>query len=250
MNGKNFIIIAATSTIAEAVAIQLASKGSSLYLVGRNESELQSICNDLKIKNSNSDQNFFYKSGDLEQDSFCYEISKDSLENFNKIDGIFLANGYMPNQKLSERCEIELSRSIVINSLSSIRILNSFIPYFEKNGGTVAAITSVAGDRGRSSNYLYGASKSMLSVFLQGYRSRLSKFNVNVIDFKLGFVRTKMTRNLNTSGLLWSDPDFIAKKIIYKLKKTNDTVYLPWFWKFIMLIIRFIPEKIFLKVKI
>jgi hypothetical protein len=122
---------------------------------------------------------------------------------------------------------------------------------FEQRGrGTLIAISSVAGDRGRQSNYVYGAAKGMISLLLQGLRNRLSSKGIQVITIKPGFVDTPMTAAFEKKGLLWAQPDQIAKGIVAAVERGRDEVYLPWFWRWIMLVIRHIPERLFKRLQL
>ena len=122
---------------------------------------------------------------------------------------------------------------------------------FERRGrGVLIAIGSVAGDRGRQSNYVYGAAKGMVALFLQGLRNRLSRQGIQVITIKPGFVDTPMTAAFAQKGLLWAKPDAIAAGIVTAVERGRDEVYLPWFWRWIMLIILHIPERLFKRLKL
>jgi short-subunit dehydrogenase len=113
-----------------------------------------------------------------------------------------------------------------------------------QRSGSIAVISSVAGDRGRQSNYVYGAAKGAVTLLLQGLRNRLSKSGVQVLTIKPGFVDTPMTAEFK-KGALWAKPDDIAHGIVSAIDRRRDVVYLPGFWRLIMLIIRHIPEPIF-----
>ncbi|OBS09991.1 oxidoreductase, short-chain dehydrogenase/reductase family [Acidihalobacter prosperus] len=114
----------------------------------------------------------------------------------------------------------------------------------------VAAISSVAGDRGRQSNYVYGAAKGMLTLFLQGLRNRLVRAGVSVVTIKPGFVDTPMTAHIEKKGLLWAPPEAVAQGILRAIAKRRDVVYLPGVWRWIMLIIRHIPEAVFKRLEL
>jgi decaprenylphospho-beta-D-erythro-pentofuranosid-2-ulose 2-reductase len=114
----------------------------------------------------------------------------------------------------------------------------------QQGHGCIAVISSVAGDRGRQSNYVYGTAKGALSIFLQGLRNRLGKTGVQVLTIKPGFVDSPMTKDFD-KGLLWVKPAMIAQGILRAIEKKKEVVYLPFFWRYIMLIIKMIPEKIF-----
>jgi decaprenylphospho-beta-D-erythro-pentofuranosid-2-ulose 2-reductase len=115
--------------------------------------------------------------------------------------------------------------------------------------GTIAVISSVAGDRGRKSNYVYGSAKGGLTIFLQGLRNALSGSGVHVLTIKPGFVDTPMTNDF-TKGLLWAKPEKVAKDIKRAIDKKKNIIYTPWFWRWIMLIIRLIPESVFKKMNL
>ena len=139
-----------------------------------------------------------------------------------------------------------MRQEIETNALSVINLLTLLANHLEKQQhGVIAVISSVAGDRGRQSNYVYGAAKGMVTLFLQGLRNRLTKVNVDVVTIKPGFVDTPMTAAFDKNGPLWARPEQIAKGIIRAMQKGKDEVYLPWFWWGIMLIIKHIPEIIF-----
>ena len=132
-----------------------------------------------------------------------------------------------------------------VNALSTISLLTYLANYFEENGqGTIAVISSVAGDRGRQSNYIYGSAKGAVTIFLQGLRNRMHKSGVHVITVKPGFVDTPMTAAFD-KGFIWADPDQIAARIISAIKNKYDEVYAPWYWRVIMQVIRAIPERVF-----
>jgi len=138
-----------------------------------------------------------------------------------------------------------------INFLSVVSLLTPIANRFEENKrGTIAVISSVAGDRGRQSNYVYGAAKSGLDAFLQGLRNRRSKADVHVLTIKPGFVDTPMTAHIPERGPLWAQPEDVAKGIVSAIEKQKYVVYLPRFWSLIMLIIRSIPERIFKKLSL
>ena len=115
--------------------------------------------------------------------------------------------------------------------------------------GSICVIGSVAGDRGRSSNYIYGSAKAGLAAFTQGLRQRLSKFNIDILLVKPGFVDTPMTQEFK-KGFLWASPERVARDICSAIDKRKSTLYTPWFWGWIMLVIKHIPESIFKKLKL
>jgi short-subunit dehydrogenase len=139
---------------------------------------------------------------------------------------------------------------IKTNALSVISLLTLIANRFEaKRAGSIAVISSVAGDRGRASNYVYGSAKALVTTFTSGLRQRLYKSNVAVVTIKPGFVDTPMTASTK-KGLLWAKPDAVAEKIVQAIDKRKEEVYVPAFWWAAMAIIKVIPKNIFKKIKI
>jgi short-subunit dehydrogenase len=143
----------------------------------------------------------------------------------------------------------EARRILETNFTGCVSLLNILADYFEpRRAGFICALSSVAGDRGRQSNYLYGAAKAGLSAYLQGLRNRLFPAHVKVITVKPGFVDTRMTYG-RPGLLLVASPDRVAKGVFRAIVKGKDVVYLPWFWRLIMLIVQSIPEAVFKRLR-
>ena len=162
-----------------------------------------------------------------------------------------MAHGTLPDQK---ECEEKVEKTVFefgINALSTIALCLKAAKIFEEQkSGLLAVITSVAGDRGRQSNYIYGSAKGAVNIFLQGLRNRLTKYGVSVVTVKPGFVDTPMTAHL-PKNLLFSKPEVIAKGIVKAINKNKSKeIYLPGYWRIIMLIIKYIPGKIFNKLSL
>ncbi|WP_040727930.1 SDR family oxidoreductase [Thiomicrorhabdus sp. Kp2] len=244
---KNILIIGATSAIAKATLRLYAEQNHNLFLVARNETLLQNIAEDAKIRGANQVESQAFDLSNLEQHSSLLETV---YQTYPKIDIVLIAHGTLPNQQAcQDNLEIAL-QEININALSTISLLTLLANRFEtQKSGSIAVITSVAGDRGRQSNYVYGAAKSMVSTFLQGLRNRLNDSNIQVLDIKPGFVDTPMTAEFK-KGALWAQPEQVANSIIKAINNNRNTLYTPWFWWGIMFIIRNIPEFIFKKLKL
>jgi len=244
---QNILILGANSAIAKSAARIWASRGANLYLVGRSEDKLTAIMQDVKTRSKN---NVYGEALDL-TDATCHDsLIARAKQKLGSIDVALIAHGVLGDQPLAER-SWEASRELLdVNFLSpaslSARLANEFT---SAGKGHLCVITSVAGDRGRASNYIYGTAKGALSIFLSGLRNRLASQNIPVTDLKLGFVDTPMTEHY-TKGPLWASPDSVAQGIVAAVDRRRDVVYLPWFWCWIMLIIRNIPEKIFKTMKI
>ena len=239
---QKVLIIGATSAIAQEVAKLYANSGSQLYLVARNSEKLEQVAQDLNVRGASAVSTY---SCDL-TDITCHdEILCDVDKVFGDIDIILIAHGTLPEQKECESSIDKTLQELKINMISVVSLLTVLGNYFEKQGkGCIAVISSVAGDRGRQSNYIYGAAKGGLTIFLQGLRNRLSKSGVCVLTIKPGFVITPMTKNFK-KGILWAQPQQVAKAIVSAIQKRKNVVYVPWFWRWIMLVIRIIPENIF-----
>lgn len=244
---KKVLIIGATSAIAQAVARNYAKQGSALYLLARNEAALNRMRDDLMIRGAAE-----VMTAVLDADDFDHHAEKIEtvMKTLGHIDIALIAHGVLGDQKIAEK-EVKLTlANINTNALSVISLLTILANYFEsQKGGTLAVISSVAGDRGRQSNYIYGAAKGMISIFLQGLRHRLFFSHVQVLDIKPGFVDTPMISHLK-KGFLWAQPEKVADDIVRAIKNKKEVLYTPFFWRYIMLIIRSIPECIFKRGKL
>ncbi|NNJ97733.1 MAG: SDR family oxidoreductase [Gammaproteobacteria bacterium] len=239
---KKTLIIGATSMIAQATARLFAEAGYSLYLVARNQSKLEAVADDLKVRGAEAVHTANLDVLDYSQHKVAINAAINTLDG---LDLVLIAHGTLPEQKACEQSFDLTQKEFGINTLSTISLLTYLANYFEDKGqGTIAVISSVAGDRGRQSNYVYGSAKGTVTLYLQGLRNRLHKSNVNVITVKPGFVDTPMTSGMN-KGLLWAKPEKIADTIFRAIDRRRDVVYAPWFWRYIMLIIRMIPELLF-----
>ena len=167
-----------------------------------------------------------------------------------RVDLFFVCYGMLPDQQQCEQSAAHLFASFKINVMSMIGWVSLAANYLEHEGqGTLAVVTSVAGDRGRRSNYIYGAAKGALSIFLQGVRLRLQHPKIQVLTIKPSLVDTPMTKDFN-KGILWASPEYVGQKIVAAIEKKRSVVYIPAFWRGIMLILQLIPECIFKRLKI
>jgi len=235
---KTILIIGAKSDIALAVAKKFASKGFNLQLAARNSSELDVIVSDLKIRYKINVSNY-------ELDILKYRTFAKFVNSLDCLPDIaFLAVGILGNQKSDEN---NLSNSALVmrtNYEGPSLLLGVIANHFEKRGnGSIIGISSVAGERGRASNYIYGSAKSGFTTFLSGLRNRLHKSNVNVLSVLPGFVNTKMTHEIKLPRFVTGNVEKIANLIFIK-KRQSKTIYI-FPWKFIMIIILSIPESIF-----
>lgn len=236
----NILILGATSSIARACAAEFAASGNHLFLASRDSDELARIATDLKVRfNCKVNYGAFDTEDFAAHQNFWHQV----LKTMGSVDGALMAAGYMGHKNESQKI-------IARNFSGVVSILDIVADYFEQQKkGSIIALSSVAGDRGRRSNYVYGAAKSALNVYLQGLRNRLLPVNVKVTTIKLGFVDTAMTFGLPKLFLV-AKPDYVAKKILLAHKHVYDITYIPWFWWGIMLIIKAIPEAIFKRLKV
>jgi decaprenylphospho-beta-D-erythro-pentofuranosid-2-ulose 2-reductase len=239
------LIFGATSAIAEAVARLWLGDCHALYLVGRNGDKLNAIADDLRVR-ATAQQRIEIAVADLTNHAAHARLIEQADRSLSGIDIALIAHGSLPSQT---QCEASVDRTmleVAINALSTVSLLTLLAGYFEARGrGTIVVIGSVAGERGRKSNYVYGACKGMVSIFLEGLRCRLASKGVTVLTVKPGFVITPMTQDLDRRGPLWVHPDTVARGIVRAVQRRRDVVYLPWFWWWIMLVVRLIPERIF-----
>jgi len=238
---QRIAIFGATSAIAEATARLWAAEGAALFLVARNDVALTQIAEDLRIRGASEVQT---RVADLADDAQHQAIIEQIMAP-GKLDIALIAHGTLSDQKACE-ADFELARrELTVNGLSVLSLCTHLANAMEPQGqGTLAVISSVAGDRGRQSNYVYGTAKAMVSTFLAGLRNRLHGHGVNVLTIKPGFVDTPMTAAFD-KGPLWATPEQIAEGIVKGIQAGRNTLYLPWFWWGIMTIIRSIPEAIF-----
>jgi short-subunit dehydrogenase len=244
---KKILIVGATSAIAKEAARLYAGQGDKLYLIGRNEEATKALTADLKVRGASQ---VSYSVLDLNQFGQHAEVLEKANKSLRGVDIALICHGSLPDQEATEK-DFELAQhEINTNGLSVISLLTELSKYFvEQNAGTIAVITSVAGDRGRQSNFVYGSVKSMVSTYLQGLRGKLLPFNVHVVDIRPGFVDSPMTAQFE-KGSLWSSPQRIANIIVKSIERKRHTVYAPFYWRFIMFAVRLVPEFLFKRIKL
>jgi len=244
---KRVLIIGATSAIAKQCARIWASRGHKLHLVARNEEHVKTIAADLRVRGAEQVTTCSLDLNIIDQHSEMFDAANEVM---NGVDIVLIAHGTLSNQKSCENNVNETISEMQTNALSTISLLTLIANNFEaKQAGTLAVISSVAGDRGRASNYVYGSAKSMVTTFTSGLRQRLYKSNVAVVTIKPGFVDTPMTASFK-KGFLWAKPTAVATKIVKAIDKKKKEVYVPAFWWLVMAIIKAIPSNIFGKIKL
>jgi decaprenylphospho-beta-D-erythro-pentofuranosid-2-ulose 2-reductase len=239
---SKILIIGATSTIAQHCARLWAARGEELYLVGRSSERLEQIAADLRVRGATKVLKYVLDLNDFDG----HQAMLDTVEKeFGGLDIVLVAHGTLSDQKACEKSVSMSMQEIKTNALSVIALLTLIANLFEEKGnGTIAVISSVAGDRGRASNYVYGSAKAMVTSFNSGLRQRLHRSGVSVLTIKPGFVDTPMTKNFK-KGIMWSNPSAVAKGIVGSIDKKIDEIYLPAFWRAAMLAIRAIPVNLF-----
>ena len=244
---RKVLIVGATSAIAEAVARNFASRHDALYLVGRRAAALQAIADDLKVRGATTAGVEVLDANDIQAHAAMLDRAEREL---GGLDTVLIAHGTLSDQQACES-SVELTlRELQGNAISVIALLTEVANRFSRAGtGTIVVISSVAGDRGRQSNYVYGSAKAMVSAFTSGLRQRLYKSGVSVITIKPGFVDTPMTAAF-PKGPLWARPAQVAAGIVHATDSRATVVYLPGFWRPIMWIIRSIPEAVFQRLKL
>ncbi|MDC0713067.1 SDR family oxidoreductase [Stigmatella sp. ncwal1] len=244
---KKVLILGATSAIAQATVRLLAARGAALYLVGRNAANLDAVAKDAATRGASKVEQ---QSLDLDDTAAHESLVERAAQALGGLDSALIAHGVLGEQKACERSWTEAEKVLRTNFLSAASLLTVLGNRFEaQKSGTLVVISSVAGDRGRQSNYVYGASKGALTVFLQGLRNRLASSGVAVVTVKPGFVDTPMTAHV-AKNKLFATPEQVARGILRAADGRKNEVYVPGFWAIIMLIVRTIPEGIFKRMKL
>lgn len=238
------LILGAKSDIAQAIAYQYAPHCSKLLLAARNKAELEPLASDIQIKHSVAVET-------LEFDAVAFETHDDFVQALPAdVDTAICVFGYLGQNEDCEENFDEALRTIQVNYTGAVSVLSRIGELYKANKkGTIIGISSVAGERGRQSNYYYGSAKAGFSAWLDGLRNRLYDHGVHVVTVKPGFVDTQMTAAMDTPAPLTAQPQQVAKAVFKAHQKKQNTVYTLWMWRWIMLIVKSIPEPIFKKMK-
>jgi decaprenylphospho-beta-D-erythro-pentofuranosid-2-ulose 2-reductase len=241
----NTLILGATSEVALALADQLAAKSVNLILAARQVEKLNPVKSDLTIR-------FSTTVTVAEFDAARPNTHADFYASLNpKPDAVICVFGFLGDQEKAQSDWEECERILVANYVGAVSILNVIANDFEsRRQGVIVGISSVAGERGRQSNYFYGSAKAGFTAYLSGLRNRLSKSSVHIVTVKPGFIRTKMIEGIATPGLLTAKPEQVASKIIKAINKKQNVIYVLPVWRLIMLVIRNIPEFMFKKLRL
>ena len=236
---SQIVVLGATSAIAQAWMRLLAPHGARFFLVARNADRLESVAKDLVARGAAA---VYAETADLDDTSIHPALLQRAAGLLEGLDCALIAHGVLGDQAQAESDFAAAAANLQTNFLSAASLVTWLANYFAaQHSGTIAVISSVAGDRGRKSNYVYGSAKAGLNAFLDGVRNRVDREGVQVLTIRPGFVATPMTAHL-PQGPLFATPDKVANDILRAIQSRRDVLYTPWFWGPIMAIIRAVPE--------
>lgn len=239
------LILGAGSDMAVAIARKFAANNYAIQLAARRPELLHALEQDLRIRHNVTVTSHGFDALDFESHvSFFQSLPV-------KPDIVICVFGYLGDQEKGQNDWQEASRILHTNYTGAVSILNVVAEDLAaRKAGTIIGISSVAGDRGRMSNYLYGSAKAGFTAYLSGLRNRLFHAGVHVMSVQPGFVNTRMTEGLTLPPLLTAQPEEVASDIFKAASKKKNVIYTKWFWRYIMLIIKSIPEFMFKKLKL
>jgi short-subunit dehydrogenase len=246
-NPRKILVLGATSGIAEATCRIWAGQGARLFLVARNAEKLAAVAADLRTRGASYVDTAVADLDNTEQHPTLLAHAVNSLTG---LDVAYLTHGILGDQAKAEQDFNTAAQIIYTNFMAPVSLLTWLANFcVQRHAGTLAVISSVAGDRGRKSNYLYGSSKAGLSAFLGGLRNRVDREGVTVLSIKPGPVKTAMTASMKGSEK-FADANKVAQSIVKAIDNRQDTLYVPFQWQPIMFVIRNIPERIFKKLNL
>lgn len=245
---KRVLVIGATSAIAAACARRWAADGAHLFLVARNADRLEAVAADLRARGAADVRTLLLDANDLAAHAAVLDTA---FAQWAGLDLALIAHGTLPDQRACEADPGLALREFATNGSSVIALLTALANRFEaQRAGRIAVITSVAGDRGRPSNYLYGSAKAAVSAFCEGLRARLLRTGVGVTEIRPGFVATPMTAGLALPAALTASPEAVARRIVSAVSAGRDVVYAPAFWWAVMAVIRCLPRVVFKRLRL
>ncbi|MFO1272325.1 MAG: SDR family oxidoreductase [Rubrivivax sp.] len=241
------LVVGAGSAIAAAVARRYAARGARLCLAARDPRQLEDAAADLRVRGAAQVEQARFEALDTASHAAFVAAAWELWQGF---DVALVAHGVLPDQAAAQRSAAQALESFDVNARSMVSVLTELANRFEQQGsGVLAAVSSPAGDRGRASNYVYGAAKAVVTNFCSGLRHRLHARGVRVVTVLPGFVDTPMTAAFR-KGPLWARPEKVARDIERALDRANGEVYTPGFWRWIMLVVRHLPNALFLRSKL
>lgn len=241
------MVVGATSAIAAETALLFAREGAECFLAGRDAERLAAVAERVRTAGARRVETRRFDATAPEEHAALVEAAVQAL---GGLDAVLVAHGVLPDQAACERDVAATLHALEVNLLSPIALLTALADHFERQrGGTIAVIGSVAGDRGRRSNYVYGTAKGALAIFLDGLRLRLRPAGVSVLTVKPGYVRTPMTASLPPSPIV-AEPAAVAAAIHRAMRRRRRVVYAPWFWRPIMWAVRAVPDAVLARTKL
>jgi decaprenylphospho-beta-D-erythro-pentofuranosid-2-ulose 2-reductase len=244
---KRILVLGATSGIAEATCRIWAERGDSLFLVARNADKLAAVAADMRTRGASYVDTAV---ADLDDVGVHAELLAHAINSLAGLDVAFLALGVLGDQSKAERSFADAAAILHTNYVAPVSLLTWLGNYCaQRHSGTLAVLSSVAGERGRKSNYVYGSSKAGLTAFVDGLRNRIDREGVRVMTIKPGPVKTSMTAAMKGSGK-FADVNTVARALVKAIDRGTDVVYVPGIWRVIMAVIRSIPERIFKKLNL
>ena len=241
------LVVGATSAIATEVARRYAIRGARIFLIARRAAALQAVAADLRVRGGREIECAVLDANDIARHR---PVIDGAWRRWDGFDASLIAYGVLPDQAGVQASVEDALSSFDTNARSVIALLTEIANRFEAQGaGAIAVLSSPAGSRGRASNYVYGAAKAAVTAFSSGLRHRLHRHGVRVITVLPGFVDTPMTASVR-KGPLWASPSRVAEDIFGAMERGNGTLYTPWFWRWIMLIVVTLPEWLFLRTKL
>lgn len=234
------LVVGATSAIAAATARRFAAEGARLVLAGRNAARLRMVAEDLQARGAAEVAVLSYEATEPE---VAPRLLSEAEERLGGLDAVLIAHGTLPEAEACRRDPARAAEALVVNGVSAVLLAEAAAARLPP-GGCVAVLGSVAGDRGRRSNYLYGAAKAMVDVYLEGLRHRLTGSRIRVVTVKPGLVDTPMTAHIS-KGPLFATPDRVGAAVHRAMHKRDGAVYVPWWWRPVLFLIRVLPERLF-----
>lgn len=241
------LLVGATSAIAEPVARRFVEAGDAKFLLaGRRRERLDAMTSDLAARGAQVSA----MAMDINDTDGQADLVREAQAQLGDIDVVLIAHGTLPEQEACQQDVTLTLQEFQTNAASTIALLTRIANVLEQQRhGTIAVITSVAGDRGRQSNYVYGAAKAAVDTFLEGLRQRLHKAGVNVVTIRPGLIDTPMTAAFE-KGFLWSRPEHVSGPIYRAIVRGTDVVYVPRFWWLVMTVICALPRSIFKAIRL
>lgn len=244
---RKILVLGATSGIAEACVRLWAARGDALYLVARSADKLAVVAADAKVRGASHVGSAV---ANLDDTAAHAEVLAHAINSLGGLDVAFLALGVLGDQAEAEKNFAAAEQIVHTNFVAPVSLLTWLANYTaQRKAGTLAVLSSVAGERGRKSNYVYGSSKAGLTAFVDGLRNRIDREGVRVMTIKPGPVKTAMTEKMKGSAK-FADVEVVAQSLVKAIDRGDDVVYVPGIWRVIMAVIRVVPEFVFKKMNL